>query len=91
MEDFHEGVAAVLRDGKWGYVDVAGKEVVVPTYPNAGDFSEGVGLVAEDGGHVAYIDHQWHVKTLECVPASVSLPPPFSEGLTTLHLPHETD
>jgi hypothetical protein len=87
VREFHEGVAAVLRNEKWGYVDGAGIEVVAPIYPRAQDFSEGVGLVMDDAGHTGYIDHQWHMRSLDCIPLasddiSSYVPPPFSEGLT---------
>src|SRR5580698_1791309 len=94
---FHEGVAAVLRDTKWGYVDSAGVEVVPPTYRGAGDFSEGVALVMDAGGKTGYIDHQWQMKTLDCIPVSpptdilfAKIPPPFSEGLTEVQSISET-
>jgi hypothetical protein len=97
VRQFHEGVAAVLRDTKWGYVDAAGTEVVTPSYREAGDFSEGISLVMDGNGRTGYIDHQWQMKTLDCIPLSpatdilfAKIPPPFSEGLTEVESAHET-
>lgn len=43
---YHEGLAAVRQNGKWGYVDEDGKTVIPPAYACAGDFSEGLAVVA---------------------------------------------
>ena len=44
---FSEGLAAVKKDGKWGYIN-AENEVVVPfQYDLAGEFSEGYAVVAQ--------------------------------------------
>ena len=46
---FSEGMAAVKKDGKWGYIN-ASNEVVIPfMYDHACIFSEGYALVAEIG------------------------------------------
>ena len=96
LGQFHEGVAAVLRDGKWGYVDTAGTEVVPVVYRDAGSFSEGIALVMDGSGRTGYIDHQWQMKTLDCIPPSPEsdmfekIPPPFSEGLTEVELDQQT-
>jgi tetratricopeptide (TPR) repeat protein len=39
---FHEGLAAVQKDNKWGFIDTSGKLVVPTKYPLVGDFSEGL-------------------------------------------------
>ena len=51
--DFHEGLAAVKQDDRWGYIDYLGRVAVpfVHRVPEAGDFSEGFAFV---GDH--YID-----------------------------------
>ena len=53
--DFHEGLAAVKRDDRWGYIDYLGRIAVpiVHRVPEAGDFSEGFAFV---GDH--YIDRE---------------------------------
>jgi hypothetical protein len=49
--DFHEGLAAVKRDDKWGFMDSNGKLVVEPVWKDAHDFHHGRAAVnsAETG------------------------------------------
>jgi hypothetical protein len=47
-ENFSEGLAAVLRDGKWGFVDRAGNTVISFIYDEAMSFSEGLAAVSLD-------------------------------------------
>jgi hypothetical protein len=42
---FSEGLAAVSRDGRWGYIDTSGAWVIPPQFGAARDFSEGLALV----------------------------------------------
>jgi hypothetical protein len=44
-KEFHEGLAAVEKDGKWGYVDTLGTLVVPFQYDSVGHFSGGVSVV----------------------------------------------
>lgn len=44
--DFSDGLAPVKRDGKWGYIDESGREVVSCQYRLAGPFSGGVAVVS---------------------------------------------
>lgn len=53
--DFHEGLAGVCRDGKWGFIDTSGREVVPCKYDAVNDFHEGLALVKLDG-KFGYID-----------------------------------
>ncbi len=43
--DFHEGRAAVSKNGLWGFVDKQGKMIVMPKYEKVYDFSEGLAKV----------------------------------------------
>ena len=45
-EPFSEGLAAVKRDGKWGYIDTEGQTVIPFQYERAYDFSEGYAVVS---------------------------------------------
>ena len=51
--DFHEGLAAVKQDDRWGYIDNLGRIAIplVHKIPDAGDFSDGFAFL---GDH--YID-----------------------------------
>ena len=48
---FSDGLLAVLRDGKWGYIDDKGREAIEFMYDGAGAFYDGVALV--------YLDDQY--------------------------------
>ena len=48
--DFSEGLARVMRDGKYGFIDTAGREVVPCKYDGADDFHEGMARVTVGGG-----------------------------------------
>ncbi len=52
---FSDGLAAVKKDGKYGYIDATGKVVVPLIYDNAGVFSDGLAIV-EKGGKYGCID-----------------------------------
>lgn len=55
---FHEGLAAV-KDKEcdlYGFIDMAGRQVVVPQYPVADDFSEGLAHVLTTDGEHFFID-----------------------------------
>jgi len=45
---FSEGVATVMKNGKWGYVSDQGTEILAPAYDLAYPFSEGMGVLASN-------------------------------------------
>ena len=47
---FCEGMASVCRDGKWGFIDTVGREVVPCMYDGVDDFHEGMTRVNVGGG-----------------------------------------
>jgi hypothetical protein len=49
-------LAPVCLDGKWGFIDIAGKFVIPATFANIGRFSEGLASASIDGGMLGYID-----------------------------------
>ena len=63
--NFSEGLAKVLIDGKWGFIDKGGNQVITTDYNSVLDFHEGLAGVKDtpyiDGrlfleGHWGYID-----------------------------------
>jgi hypothetical protein len=46
---FSEGLAQVVKNNKWGYVDRTGKEVISLQYQDANSFSEGMAPVQING------------------------------------------
>lgn len=51
IDAFSEGLAAVRRDGKWGYINLKGEEVIPCQFSDAfppGQFSEGLACVVDD-------------------------------------------
>lgn len=44
--DFHEGLAMVMKDGKCGFIDTTGTEIIPLKYAYAWDFSNGMARVA---------------------------------------------
>ena len=48
---FSEGLAAVEKNGKYGFVDEAGKEVIPLIYDDVFDFSEGLAHVKKNDKH----------------------------------------
>jgi hypothetical protein len=53
--DFSEGVAAIERSGKWGYIDPKGHDVIRSRFDAARPFSEGVAAV-KLAGKWGYVD-----------------------------------
>ena len=58
--NFSEGLAAVSRGNKMGYVNMEGKEVIKPQYDQANGFSEGLAAVCK-GGKWCLIDKNGNV------------------------------
>ena len=53
---FHEGLAAVSRDGDWGYINADGEFAIDPRWKVAQSFSEGLAAVHEVGTGWGYIN-----------------------------------
>ncbi|MEO1435746.1 MAG: WG repeat-containing protein [Bacteroidota bacterium] len=54
--DFSNGLAAVRKNGLWGFIDPLGSSIIEPTYVSVGQFSEGYCSVVNEAGQVGYID-----------------------------------
>ena len=92
LGSFNEGLAPVLRDGKWGFINTKGEEVIPCQYPNpyedftASPFYEGMALVQKDG--------KWgfiNTKGEEVIPISIEAESigRFSEGLAFVYIDEE--
>lgn len=75
-KDFSEKMAAVKKDGKWGYIDDEGKVVIEPKYDAAYSFSEGLAAV-QSNGKWGYIDKTGKL----VIPFILDSTYAFSEGL----------
>ena len=87
LGSFSEGYAAVLKDGKWGYINTKGEEMISCQYSNpyeeytSGAFHEGLAAVQKDGKW-GYIN----TKGEEVIPISldVQYANNFSDGLAVI-------
>ena len=77
---FSEGMASVDINGKWGFIDTAGKEVIPGRYDWAEDFREGLAVVVRDDKW-GYID-QTGKEVIPCQFSGQALW--FSEGLAAV-------
>lgn len=93
LGSFSEGLAAVMDgDGKWGYINTKGEEVIPCQFPNpyegyiASPFSEGLALVQKDG--------KWgfvNTEGVEVIPINIDAEAvgKFSEGLAFVYKDNE--
>lgn len=77
---FHEGLACVEKDGKYGFIDKSGKEVIPCIYDYASDFHEGLAKVGEINNY-GYIDMTGN----EVVPCKYFDSSDFHEGLAWVY------
>lgn len=75
-KDFSEGLAAVKKDGKWGFIDTGGNVVIDLRYDSANSFSEGLAAV-QNGGKWGYVDKNGTV----VIPITLDATFAFSEGI----------
>ena len=55
---FHDNLAAVKKDGYWGYIDLTGNIKITPKYIRAEDFINGLARVWTKENEFGYIDTQ---------------------------------
>ncbi|MCL2838657.1 MAG: WG repeat-containing protein [Oscillospiraceae bacterium] len=85
---FSEGLLAVSQDGRWGFVDTLGNEVVPPMYDRVWGFSDGLAMVTLNG-RLGFIDRlgnevvplKYDVATINDIHAGR-----FIEGLAAVRL-----
>ena len=73
---FSDELACVEKNGKFGYIDKNGQEVIPFIYDIGGDFNDGLACVEKDGKY-GYIDKTGD----EVIPIIYDLGDHFSEGL----------
>lgn len=78
IHHFFEGRAGIKREGRWGFVDASGREVVAPRYQLVRQFSDG--LCAVNLGHWRYIDGEGR----ELTTARMKYAGDFHEGLAAV-------
>jgi hypothetical protein len=76
---FSEGLVSVEQNGKMGYVDKAGRQVISPRYNNAQPFSESLAAVMIKGQY-GYIDRSGKM----VIPPQFTDAESFSEGLALI-------
>ena len=81
IDQFNDGVFVVLKDNKYGFVDINGKEVVPCIYDCVYSFSEGLAKVQLHGKY-GCID----TKGKEVIPCIYDYADSFSEGLAKVQL-----
>lgn len=79
---FSDGIAIVQSNGKFGYIDINGNEILPPNYENVYDFKEGVGVISSINDEVKYIADR-HGNLKKVMPGFSLNPqfPYFSNGL----------
>lgn len=80
IEPFSEEMAEVELDGKWGFVDKTGREIIPPKYDSVGPFSEGLAVVrmgTSTNSKAGFVDKTGR----EVIPLKYESAGDFSEGL----------
>lgn len=79
LGEFSEGFAAVKKDGKWGFINTKGKDVIPCRYDGVYSFSEGFAMV-ENEDKYGFIN----TKGQEVIPCKYDNVGCFSEGFATV-------
>lgn len=80
---FSEGYAAVCKNGKWGYIDKTGQEVIPCKYERANPFHEGLASVLSSyGSGYGFIDTTGREAIRHR--REIEIPGEFSEGLVVV-------
>lgn len=80
---FSEGLAAVCKDGEWGYIDSEGRIIFPLVLETAGDFMEGLAAVELSDGTKGFMDKSGEIvlRSNDGYSFDWRIPPSFSEGL----------
>jgi hypothetical protein len=77
-----EGLVAVRVQGRWGYLDAAGRGVISPRFEWAGDFSAGLAPVKDESGLCGFADRAGEL----AIPPRFRSCAAFSGGLARVDL-----
>ena len=58
IEEYSNGYAVVINEGKYGYVDHSGNYNIEPTYQYAGAFGRDFGPIQDESGEWYYVDNE---------------------------------
>ncbi|MCA9816390.1 MAG: WG repeat-containing protein [Candidatus Obscuribacterales bacterium] len=75
-KDFSESIAAVKANGKWGFIDATGQEIIKPQYDAVSSFRHQLAAVEKDGKY-GYIDTQNRTR----IPFHFKIAKQFKDGL----------
>ena len=78
-------MASVKKNGKWGYIDKQGREIIPFIFDEASSISEGMACVDKNGKY-GYIDKQGH----EVTPFIFDVASSFSEGMASVEIKKST-
>ena len=80
--DFREGFCKVEFEGKWGFIDLRGIEVIPCIYDSVMDFEDGIASVEADDD---YFDITFNNERIETVPESPTLDLIYSKDFFNLN------
>lgn len=86
IDVYYNGLAIVIRDGKWGMINKIGKEIVVPQYDYINPFSCGFARIAKNG-KVGFLNDQFK----EAVSPSFVHAYPYKDGLAMVNKKYYID
>jgi len=75
-----EGYIATIKNGRWGYLDRAGNEVIDFRYKRASPFKEGLAIVYVSQNKMGFIDKNGTM----VIPPKFEFARPFSEGVAAV-------
>lgn len=93
IDSFYEGRAIVCKDGRYGVIDINGKEIVPCTYSKILRYSEGLAACQTDSDGWAFIDMAGNIVLRIVENLDVSSDVGFSEGLCAVYgaVEHDDD
>lgn len=101
MTSFHDGIAAVMKDSKWGYINTKGEEIIPLKFEQAGPFGDDLACVDTGDGQICFINTNGDIVIKTPYKFSMyymnSLVPDYLEGISfyngicTIHTEDDKD